>query len=78
MINSLYSLFAWAFIAACIATWYYFDIPFDIAFLIVGGATVLLVYWLCIRESPSESPTKGNAKLADSKELEQSGVSRDR
>ncbi len=78
MINSLYSLLAWAFIAACIATWYYFGIPFDIAFLIVGGAAVLLVYWFCIRESPSKSSAEGNAKLTDSKELGKSGVSRDR
>jgi membrane protein implicated in regulation of membrane protease activity len=78
MINSVYSLLAWAFIAACIGTWYFFDIPFDIAFLIVGSAAVLLVYWLYIRVSPTTSPAGGNAKLADSKELEKSGVSRDR
>jgi hypothetical protein len=75
---TLAHVYFYGFIGLVVALWYYLGVSFDIAFLIVGGTTVLLVYWFYIRESPSKPPVDGDAKLADSKELEKSGVSRDR
>jgi hypothetical protein len=78
MTTAFGTLFFYLFIAACVALSYGLGLPVDTAFLVVGGATALLVFWLFIREGPKPPPADGNAKLADSKELEKSGVSRDR
>jgi hypothetical protein len=78
MSNQFYRFFVWLFIAACVAVWYFLGLSFDVAFLVVGGITTLLMYWFFIRGNPSKQPpANGNAKLADPNDLEKSGLSRD-
>jgi hypothetical protein len=78
MITGWGSFFFYLFILAIVGLSWGLGLDADIAFLIVGGATALLMYWFFIRERPGKtSPADGNARLADRDELKSAGLSHD-
>jgi membrane protein implicated in regulation of membrane protease activity len=69
----------WVGIGACVAFWYFFGLPFEFAFLIVGALALLIVSWLLFRERENveHRPANNDAKLASPNDIKTTGLSRD-
>jgi hypothetical protein len=79
MITGWRSFFFYLFVLAIVGLSWGLGLDVDLAFLIVGSVTVLLIAWLFFGEKPAALPLSahGEAKLASSDDVKKSGLSRD-